>query len=426
MLYWIYDHPSLLIGFLFAFAFALAMWTAIFSFRPKFHAWFHRNDKRSDEMLHFAFSSIFALYGLLLGLLSVAAYQNFSDVGELVTDEASTLATLYRDVRGYPKPIKDKFHIELRDYTEYVITKNWACQQKGISTNEGAHRLTKLIDQMMNFNPTNSAQEVVHAEALKQVNLLAEVRSTRIDQITKGIPGEMWWVVALGAIVSIFMVALMDMKLHVHLILGTAFSVFLGVVIFVVAMMDNPFRGQLSISQEPFQEVYDSLIKPNDDVMKSVATLISEAQQYGNAKLEGNHPVANRDVAGLYFGDTLINNTTQLVDDVALQHGGTATLFVRDGEDFVRVSTNVMKDSVSRAVGTILDPEGPVINAIKSGSAYYGAATILGKPYFTAYEPIYDNTQKVIGIYFVGFSLGINYKAGVDTAYQLEDITQCY
>jgi hypothetical protein len=40
----------------------------------------------------------------------------------------------------------------------------------------------------------------------------------------------------------------------------------------------------------------------------------------------------------------------------------------------VRVATNVRKNDGSRATGTILDPNGPVIAVIRKGEAYYGDA----------------------------------------------------
>jgi hypothetical protein len=402
--YWIYDHSSLVVGIAFAFVFALAMCLAILLVRPRLRVWFHRG-KLSNEMVGFVFSSFFVLYGLLLGLLSVAAYQNYSDVDALVTAESSSLAALYRDMRGYPKAMRNGLHAELSDYTQYVIRKSWPCQQQGIITNEEAHRLTQLMDHMMSFRPEDRAQEIIHAEALRQVNLLAEIQSSRANSVATGIPGEMWWVVVLGALISIFMLALFDMEIHVHLILSSALAAFLGVVIFVIAMMDNPFRGELSIGPDAFQEVYDSLIKPNDDVVKAMATLTGGAQNLGKPGLEGVHPVAGRTLPGLYFGDSLVNNDFEIVDAVVRQHGGTATLFAKDGEDFVRVSTNVMKEDGERALGTVLDPRGAVMMSIKNGSAYYGAATILGKKYFTAYEPIYASPENIIGVYYVGFEL---------------------
>ena len=76
-----------------------------------------------------------------------------------------------------------------------------------------------------------------------------------------------------------------------------------------------------------------------------------------------------------------------MVDEVQQKTGATATLFVRNGDDFVRVSTNVKKDDGSRAIGTVLDPKGKAFAAIAKDQSYYGEAVILGKPYITGHEP---------------------------------------
>ena len=98
-----------------------------------------------------------------------------------------------------------------------------------------------------------------------------------------------------------------------------------------------------------------------------------------------------------------MNNSFDVVDAVVKEHGGTATLFVKSGDEYVRVATNVKKDDGSRAIGTVLDPNGSAIAMIKKGEAYYGDATILGKPYVTGYDAIKDDSGNVIGIYYVGY-----------------------
>ena len=76
---------------------------------------------------------------------------------------------------------------------------------------------------------------------------------------------------------------------------------------------------------------------------------------------------------------------------------------MKSGDEYIRVATNVKKDDGSRAIGTVLDPKGAVIVVINKGEAFYGDATILGKPYVTGYEPIRDASKNVIGIYYVGY-----------------------
>jgi hypothetical protein len=62
--------------------------------------------------------------------------------------------------------------------------------------------------------------------------------------------------------------------------------------------------------------------------------------------------------------ERLISIVTDEVKNTALM-SGTATLFVRSGDDFVRVSTNVKLDDGARAVGTMLDPKGKAIVATR-------------------------------------------------------------
>ena len=140
-----------------------------------------------------------------------------------------------------------------------------------------------------------------------------------------------------------------------------------------------------------------------DRVKASMEALKSNTAKLGAPKLGGKDAAAGKDVPALLFGTTKMNDSFDVVDAVVKEHGGTATLFVKSGDEYVRVATNVKKDDGSRAIGTVLDPNGSAIAMIKKGEAYYGDATILGKPYVTGYDAIKDNSGNVIGIYYVGY-----------------------
>src|SRR5476649_2432137 len=138
-------------------------------------------------------------------------------------------------------------------------------------------------------------------------------------------------------------------------------------------------------------------------VVKAMEVLKSMADNLGPPKVEGTDTVAGKQVPAIYFGSTKMNNNFDLVDEVAKQAGGTATIFVKSGDDYVRVATNVKKDDGSRAIGTVLDPKGKAIASIQKNDGFYGEVDILGKPYITGYEPIRDPSKNVIGIYYVGY-----------------------
>lgn len=107
----------------------------------------------------------------------------------------------------------------------------------------------------------------------------------------------------------------------------------------------------------------------------------------------------------LFFGERLMNGDEQVVDHLTQMMGGTATLFVKRGDDFVRVSTTLRKEDGSRAVGTTLDQVSPPAKALQRGEAFAGVVDILGTAYITHYEPVRDVTGDVIGAMFVGYAL---------------------
>ncbi len=133
--------------------------------------------------------------------------------------------------------------------------------------------------------------------------------------------------------------------------------------------------------------------------------LMDSGLELGSPSLGASVQVGTQTVPNLLLGGKPQSNKFVLVDQVRARMGGTATLFVKQGEGFIRVSTNVKKPDGTRAVGTPLDPNGRAIGAIKTGNAFYGVVDILGAPYVTGYEPIRDAGSNVIGIWYVGYPL---------------------
>jgi hypothetical protein len=261
MMYWIYDYPSWVIGLLFCGTFVAFTWAGIFLTRVTVHSWLHR-DKRANEMVGLALSSYFVLFGLLLGLVAVATYQNYANVGDIVTNEASSLSALYREVSSLPPPIRGELQQRLREYTRYTIEEGWAQQRKGIVPKGEAVRSGLLVRTLMDFEPSNQKEQIIYEEALRQSVRRNELSRQRLSNVTTGLPAVLWWVVAVGAAINIILIWLQDMEIHVHLILGAALACILGLVIFLIAELDNPFRGEVSIGPEAIVQVYENVMNP--------------------------------------------------------------------------------------------------------------------------------------------------------------------
>jgi len=113
--------------------------------------------------------------------------------------------------------------------------------------------------------------------------------------------------------------------------------------------------------------------------------------------------VAGVQTPGLYLGEEVLNNNFTEVDEFKQMSGGVATLFVRSGEDFIRVSTSLTKQDGSRAIGTALDHQHPAYQRLLGGQGYVGRAVLFDRSYMTQYSPVRDASGKVIAVLFVGF-----------------------
>lgn len=120
-------------------------------------------------------------------------------------------------------------------------------------------------------------------------------------------------------------------------------------------------------------------------------------QEFGSFQMENGQLVdeSGNPVEGRY----------ETIDRLASELGVEATIFQREGTDFRRVVTSIRNASGNRAVGTFLGTDSDAYQPAMRGHQYIGDAYILDLPYLTAYEPIRDSGNQVIGIYFVGIQI---------------------
>lgn len=133
----------------------------------------------------------------------------------------------------------------------------------------------------------------------------------------------------------------------------------------------------------------------------SIRQLDERLAKIGAPKVEGTAAVADKTVGALFFGARRINNNFDVVDEIRKSTGASATVFVKEGEEFVRVSTNVLTPEGKRGIGTTL-ARNKAYEALIKGQSYCGVIDVLGTQFDACYNPIKDAGGKVIGSTYVG------------------------
>jgi hypothetical protein len=259
-MYWIYDIPNwelflLTLGF-----FAAVSLGGLYLTRPFVRRMVEASDKYND-VTNYYFTAIGVLYGLTLGLIAVGTWQNFNDVDSKVAKEANSLGALYRDLDGYPIGLRTEAENILRDYAKLVIEKEWPAHRQGQVLDLSDAILEDFENKVMAFEPSSETEKIAHAEVIESLSELVGNHAQRIQSVHVALPDVLWAVVLIGAVINMGITYFFWLdNLRLHSLLVIAFSSALAMLIFLTAAMDNPFRGEFSISPDAFQYVLDHVM----------------------------------------------------------------------------------------------------------------------------------------------------------------------
>jgi hypothetical protein len=206
--------------------------------------------------------AIGVFYGITVGLIAVGVWNTNSNAADLVSKEAASIAGLYRDVSGYPEPVRDALQSKLRDYTHAVIEQIWPAQKEGRVLSVGVRTLDDFQSTLFTFEPATAGQTALHSETLRAYNTLVEYRRLRIDAVGGGLSFVMWAVIWVGAAISIgvaYFYNIEDPKMHI--ILVALMAGFLAIVLFMIVINDKPFYGYVSIPADPYKLVLERLME---------------------------------------------------------------------------------------------------------------------------------------------------------------------
>jgi amino acid transporter len=260
--YWIYDLPNWLFLIVCVGFFVVFSLLGAFAFRNFFEKLLGLDEDRSNNVVSTFLSVSGLFYGITLGLIAVGTYTNFGVAETAVSLEAGALNGLYRDVGMLSRPEKSEMQDILRDYAQYMVNEAWALQQQGQVPTGTSAIINRLQEKLMAYPLEGTKEKIVYSEILSANNKLSDMRRARVNLVQAGLPAAVWYVVMIGAVVIIILTWLLVINNRkLDMIVNILTSALLGTLIFLVAAMDNPFRGEFSVSSAPFQSLLDGLMK---------------------------------------------------------------------------------------------------------------------------------------------------------------------
>jgi hypothetical protein len=219
-----------------------------------------------NESIGYATSGFNLFYGLLLGLLTVSAYQNSEKVQTAILNEATAIGSLYSDMDSYPEPLRSQTKAMLRDYVLFTIHKDWDAHRRGEFLDGGNNRADALRQRLSGYEPQTVGQEIIHTQVMDAFRDFLEARQLRLTGVVTEIPNVLWYAVLVGAAISVLFLVLLRMRPVQQFVLGTITSFFLGVILFVIVALDDPLRGEAGLQPTPLKLLWDRRMVWDDSV----------------------------------------------------------------------------------------------------------------------------------------------------------------
>lgn len=168
-------------------------------------------------------------------------------------------------------------------------------------------------------------------------------------------------------------------------------------------LLDNTLHAQ----QGQVQALADSIAGRYDSTFEVVKHQLQGWREHrvSNLGFSGNREqVGTANVEQLQLDGVPISAHPELVDRFLASTGSHATIFVREGSDFVRVMTSLKHQGGQRAVGTFLGHSHPGYQALMSGQEFSNLVTLFGERYLSYYLPLTQD-GRVHAILFAGLPL---------------------
>ncbi len=247
---WIYSNPTWLWGSTLVALVTAAACAGLLLF----HQFVHVDVRRQhNDLAGFTIAVIGVLYAVLLAFIAIATWESFSKASDIVENELDYAGGMYLITSGLPDETGQKIRDSLRRYVNVVINDEWPTQRRGVTPDQGWKPLRDIATAVAAVQPHTSGEAVIEAQLLRTWNDLYVARSSRLSAVQGHIPGVVWSIVFLGAAITIAYTYLFGFeRFSMHLAMTAVVAATLALVIVMIIALDWPFRGELSVSPEPF------------------------------------------------------------------------------------------------------------------------------------------------------------------------------
>lgn len=213
--------------------------------------WPNEQRRQHNDIVGWQLAIIGTIFGVIIGFLLFIVWTKFQDARSNVGAEANALVNLSRISSGLPQAAE--IQQIATEYAEAMVDREWPAMQKGGIGQESGQLTRQLWLVLMQPERINQQQELILNRAMDEMANLTRRRRERQIQSQERMPGILWAVLIVGAVVTISSSCIYGTRsLPLHMIQVIGLSALIALSLMAIAQIGQPFQGSVHVKPDAF------------------------------------------------------------------------------------------------------------------------------------------------------------------------------
>jgi hypothetical protein len=205
-----------------------------------------------NEVLAPVFATVGTIYAVILAFLLFGVWTDYVAARAIVADEASTLASLYRQTAALPQEPRTAMRKLLRAYADAVVNDEWDLMDQDKMSPKASRALVDIYRATGGLDPAVAALPII-SPFLSNVSVLTADRNKRALFNEQELPNILWLLLIGGGAIVVGMAFLLYMERRwPHVLMVCAMACFIGGILFTTYALDQPFTGWYALDTDAF------------------------------------------------------------------------------------------------------------------------------------------------------------------------------
>jgi hypothetical protein len=224
----------------------------------------HEILRENHEVAGYMFNAFSIMFSVLISFVVYINWSDYNDARKNVYMEINAQSNIFHHASGFPDSTRLGIQKSVLEYCKAVCYDEWDEMQFGKRSQLVEDAYNNLWNKFLIVEDSSIQKKSLFDECMHEMNKLSDSRRLRYLFIENTIPGIVWFVLLLSAVMSISFIYFFSMKKKIpHFMFIITFSTVIFLILFLIFVFDHPYMRDYMITSEPFRD----LIKQMESIL---------------------------------------------------------------------------------------------------------------------------------------------------------------